>query len=170
MRRSHEGRDVAGEGVGGEGARGHDGERVFGNAQDFRPVETHLGHRRDGLGDAAGEKAAIHREGAASRHLHLVGHPHHERAHPTHLFLEQPRGLVEAVATQAVRADELGEVAGLVHGGAADRTHLVEVDRDAASRQLRRRLATREARSHDGDARAHEASIAPAPEVRPRRA
>ena len=133
-------------------------------------METHLGQGRDGLGDAPGEEAAVHGEGAASGHLHLVGHPHDERAHPAHLFLEKARGLVEAVAAQAVRAHELGKVAGLVHGGAAPGTHLVEVHGDAASRELPGRLAARETGPHDRHALAHRASIALATRPAARRA
>ena len=127
---------------------------------DLTPVDPHLGQALDGLRDAPGEEAAVHGEGAARGHLDLVRHPHHQRAQAPHLFLEQARGLVEAVAAQAVGADELGEVPGLVHGGRPHRAHLVQVDADPAARELPRGLASGEASAHDGHALAHLASIA----------
>ena len=84
-----------------------------------------------------------------------VGHPHHERAQAPHLLLEEARGLVEGVAAEAVRADELGEVAGLVDRRLPRRAHLEEVDADAPAGELPRGLAAGEAAPDDRDARSH---------------
>ncbi len=108
-----------------------------------------LGQRLDRLRHAAGEEAAVHREGAARGHPHRVGHPHDERAQPPHLLLEEAGGLVEGVAAEAVRADELGEVARPVHRRPSPRPHLVEVDPDPAAGELPRGLAAGEAAPDD---------------------
>ena len=55
------------------------------------------------------EDVAIHRQRRAGRHPRLVRRPHHERAEPPHLLLEQADRVVELVAAERVAADELGE-------------------------------------------------------------
>ena len=113
------------------------------------------GQAEDGLRHAPGKEAAVDREGAPRRHPNLVRHPHHERAETPHLFLEQARRLVDGVAAEAVRADELGEVAGLMHGCLAHGPHLEEIDGDPAARELPGGLAPGEAAADDGDAGGH---------------
>ena len=146
---------VMGEGVGGQGARGHDRDRVVGDAKDLLPVEVHLGQRLHRLGDPAREEAAIHRQRAPRRDLHLVGDPDDERVHPPHLLLQEAGRLIEGVAAQAVGAHELGEVGGLVDGRPAHRPHLVEVHAHAPAGQLPGRLAPGEPASDDGDPLRH---------------
>ena len=155
VRLPHEGGHVVGEGVRGQGAGRHDGEGVVGDPQDLAAVDLHPGQRLDRLRHAAGEEATVDGQGAARRHLHRVGHPHHERAQAPHLLLEEARGLVEGVATEAVRADELGEVAGLVDRRLPRRAHLEEVDLDTPPGELPRGLAAGEAAPDDRDARSH---------------
>jgi hypothetical protein len=94
----------------GERPGGHDGDRVVGDARHLLAMDARRAAPRR-LGDASREQAAVDGERAAGGHLHLVRDADDQRAHPPHLFLEQPGRLVEGVAAQAVRADELGEVA-----------------------------------------------------------
>jgi hypothetical protein len=122
-------------------------------ATSWRTSLTRL--RGDLVRHAAREEPAVDRERAARRHLHRVGRPHHQRAEPAHLLLEKPRGLVERIAAQAVRADELRKVARLVHRRLAHRTHLVQIDADAAAGELPRGLTAGEASPHDRHARSH---------------
>jgi hypothetical protein len=88
---------------------------------------------------------AIDRERSARRHPHLVGHPHHQRAEPTHFFFQEPDGVVEFVAAERVAADEFREVGRAVHLGGAHRPHLVDGHRNASRGRLPRGLAARQA-------------------------
>jgi hypothetical protein len=118
-------------------------------------MDPDLAERADLLRDALREERAIHGQGAARGHAHGVGDPDDERVHPAHLFLQQPRGLVERVAAQAVRAHQLGQVIGLMHRRRLDRPHLVEVHGDPPPRELPRRLGTGEPPTDDGYALNH---------------
>jgi hypothetical protein len=118
-------------------------------------VERDLGEGGHGFGDLLGEEPAVHGQGAARGHAHLVGHADDQRAHPPHLLLEEPGRLVERVAAQAVRAHELGQVARLVHGRLAHGPHLEEIDGHAAARELPGRLAPGQPTADDGDALRH---------------
>ena len=150
-----EGGHVLGERVRGERPGGHDRDRIIGDAEDLLPVDAEARKRLHHLGHAAREQAAVHRQGAARRHLHLVGDADDEGVHPPHLFLQQAGGLVESVAAEAVGADELGEVVGLVDGGPPDRPHLEEVDAQAAAGELPCRFTTGEAAPDDRYLRRH---------------
>ena len=82
-------------------------------------------------GHAFGELVAIDGQRRARGHAHAIGHAHHERAEPPHLFLQQADGVVELVAAKGIAADQLGEPVGLVDGGRRDGPHLVQHDRHA---------------------------------------
>ena len=138
-----------------QGSRGHDGHGHFGDARHFLAHDPYPRQAGDRLRDPPREQRAIDGQRAARGHAHLVGDADDERAHPPHLFLEEARRLVEGVAAQAVRADELREVARLVHGRGPHGPHLVEVDPDPAPRELPGRLAAREPAPDDGDAIGH---------------
>ena len=78
-------------------------------------------------GHSLGKPVAIHRERAARGHLVGVSRAHHQRAEPAHLLVEEAdRIVVAVVGAERVRAHELGEAAGLVDRGGAQRAHLVQ--------------------------------------------
>jgi hypothetical protein len=73
----------------------------------------------NGRFDAVREAVAVDRERASGRHLMRVGVLEDDRTERAHLAMQDPdrvgRGVV---GTERIRADELGEMAGLVRGGA----------------------------------------------------
>ena len=128
----------------GERAAGEDGHSA-GNRGDFF---THdLDHRMGGerVGQRAREFVAVHRERRAGRNASAIGGGDDQRAEPAHLFLEHADRGVHRIAAQRVRAHQFAEERGLMRLGHARRAHLEQPHAHAASRELPRRLAAREA-------------------------
>src|SRR5262245_64691250 len=73
--------------------------------------------RVNGLGDSLRETLTIDREGRTRGNTIRVGRLHDQRAKTPHLFLEQADGVVQFVAAERVRTDQLAEPIGLVHRG-----------------------------------------------------
>ena len=95
-------------------------------------------------GDGGGKAVTIDRERAARRQLVGVGGVQHQRAEPAHLGMEEADGAaVRVVGAERVRADELGELLGFVHGSRTHRAHLMQHHRHAAARDLPGGLGTR---------------------------
>ncbi len=119
-----------GERLGGEGAGGEDGEvgMAWFEVKDFFAVDGDVGVLLEAGGDARGEERAVDGEGVACGDGGRVGIGEQVAAGEAHLLLEQPGGGVLGLGLERVRADELGEVGGLVGLGGAVRAHLVEVD------------------------------------------
>ena len=74
-----------------------------------------------------------------------------QRAEAAHLFLEQSVCRRQLERLQRVRTDQLGHPVRAMHGGRANRSHLVQAHRHTASRELPGSLATGQAAAHDGD-------------------
>ena len=75
------------------------------------------GHSREGFdagGDAAGELDAVHGEGVAGGDGTGVGFGEQDGTRTAHLLLEQPGRGVFGFGLERVRADQFGEVGGLV--------------------------------------------------------
>ena len=97
-------------------------------------------------GDGGGKAVTIDRERAARRQLVGVGGVQHQRAEPAHLGVKEADGAaVGVVGAERVRADQLGELPGLVHGSRAHRAHLMQHHGHAAARDLPGGLGTRKA-------------------------
>ncbi len=121
-----------------------------GGCGDFLAVDLdqRLGFER--RGDRGGEAVAIDRKRAAGRQLVEIGGAHHQRAEPAHLGMQQADGAaLGVVGAERVRADQLGELSGLVRGGRALRPHFVQHHRHAAARKLPGGLGTGEAAADD---------------------
>ena len=101
----------------------------------------------------ASEKAvAVDRERAAGRHLMGVGAAHDNRAHRPHLAMQDADGVGRGVVgAERVRADELGEAAGVMGGRSAHGAHFVKHDGNAGLGRLPRRLRAGEAAADDVD-------------------
>ena len=152
VRLADEGGDLRRQRVRGEGSGGHDRDGILRQRDDLAAVDPDLGQRLHRLRHLACEEGAVDGERASRGHAHLVRDADDERAHAAHLFLEQPRRLIERVAAEAVRADELGQIARLVDRCGPDGPHLAQVDADTAARELPGRFAAREPPADDGDA------------------
>ena len=105
--------------------------------------------RLDRVGDGTGEQFPVDGERRAGRNAVRIGGAHDERAEPPHFFFEQAYRVIELVATQRIRADELRELIGLVHRSRAHRAHLVQRRAHAEGRSLPRGLATCETPADD---------------------
>ena len=75
--------------------------------------------RGDAVMHGLREDLAVDRERAAAGNARLIGAQQDERAEPAHLGLEQAVRVRGLGALEGVRADELGELVGLVRGGRA---------------------------------------------------
>ena len=106
--------------------------------------------RRDGLR----KSVAVDRERAAGRKLVAVAHRHDQRAGAPHLGVQQPDGVgLGIVGAKGVRADELGEILGLVRRRHRRRPHLVQHDRHAGFGELPGGLRAGEAAADDVNGR-----------------
>src|SRR5205814_3293840 len=97
------------------------------------------------FGDAARKPLAIDRERRAGRHARRVRGAQHDGTEAPHLLLQQTYRVIEFVASEGITADEFSQMIGLVHGGATDRTHLVEGDGNPSFGGLPSRFAARQA-------------------------
>ncbi len=94
-------------------------------------------------GDRGGKAVTIDRERAARRQLVGIGGVHHQRAEPAHLGMKEADGAaVRVIGAERVRADELGELPGFMHGSRAHRAHLMQHHGHAATRDLPGGLGT----------------------------
>ena len=92
------------------------------------------------------EALAVDCERAPGRQLVGVGRRHDQRGGAAHLLMQQSDGVgLPFVRAEGVRADELGEGAGLMRLGLLRGAHLVQHDRDAGLRELPGGLASRQA-------------------------
>ena len=111
-------------------------------------LDQRMGFERGG--DRGRKAIAIDRQRAAGRHLIGIGRPHHQRAEAAHFLVQQANGIVlRIIGAERVRAHQLGKPRGLVHGGHAQRAHLVEHHRHPARCDLPGRLAAAEAAADD---------------------
>ena len=79
-----------------------------------------------------------------------VGRTHDQRAKPAKLLMQEAYGIGSAViGSEGIGTDEFGERVGVMGGGRAQRAHLVNHRRNAAGRDLPRRLAAGEAAADD---------------------
>jgi hypothetical protein len=105
-------------------------------------------------GDRRGKSVAVHGQGAAGRHLMGVGRAHDQRAKPAHLLVQEPDGgLFVVVGAEGIGADQLCQPLGLVRIGRAQRTHLMQGNRQAALANLPGRLRARQPAADDMDRR-----------------
>ena len=101
---------------------------------------------------SARERLAVDGERAAGRQAVPVGGGDDEAAGGAHLPVQQADGvLLVVVGAEGVRADELGEAAGLVGEGADDGAHLVQDDGNAGLGDLPGGLGAGEAAADDVD-------------------
>ncbi len=101
-----------------------------------------------------GEAVAVDRQRAAGGQLVAVAGGHDERAGAPHLLVQQADGVAGGiVGAEAVGADQLGEVAGLVRLGLALGPHLVQDHGHAEARDLPRRLGPGQPAADDVDGR-----------------
>ena len=108
-------------------------------------IDERLVRKRRGNG--RGKAIAVDGERASRRQLVGIGRAHHQRAKPPHLGVQETdRARRGVVGAERIRANELGELPGLVHGGRAQRPHFVQHHRHAAARDLPGGLGTRQAR------------------------
>ena len=129
----------------GQGSGGDDDAVPIGRRQACdllaADVDQRMGGKRRGHGRR--EALAIDRQCASCRDLIDVGRAHDQRAEAAHFLMQEADGVVFlVVGAEGVRADELRERGGLVGRGRAQRTHLVEHDRDAARGDLPSRLGS----------------------------
>ena len=123
---------------GGDDQREH--RRVGRNPRDFL---AHDGDQRvavNRVGDRLREAVAIDRQRGARGDAMLVRGAHDQGSEPAHLLLQETDGVIELVAAEGVRADQLGEPIGLVHLGGSHRAHLVDDGRYARCCTLPRGL------------------------------
>ena len=98
----------------------------------------------DPRADLARERDAVDRQRRARGNPVRVRGREHERARAAQLLVQEPDRVLGRVGAQAVRADELRQLGGLVRGRALHRAHLEQAHPDAAPRELPGRLAARE--------------------------
>ena len=85
----------------------------------------------------AGKAIAVDGERTAGRQLVTVGRLHHQRAEAAHFGMQEADGAaLGIVGSERIGTDQLGELSGLVRGGAAGRSHFVQHHRHAAAREL----------------------------------
>lgn len=108
-------------------------------------------------GDAGGKAVAVDRQRGAGGHLVLVPLAQDQRAQCAHLLVDQADGVaLRIVGAEAVRADELGEVIGVVRGGVLTRAaHFGEADLVAGLGKLPGGLAPGEPAADDVDVVGH---------------
>ena len=76
----------------------------------------------------------------------------HQRSKPAHFGMQEADGAaVRVVGAERIRADELGELPGLVRGSRTHRPHLVQHHGHATARDLPGGLGTGEAAADDVD-------------------
>ena len=130
-----------GQGLGGEGAGGHDHLSLLRDVQHFLLHHSDVGVVFDLLRNRGGEGVAVHRQGAPRLHPVLVGAGHDERVTPAQLLLQQPHRVLQLVGAQGVGAHQLPEVGAVVGGGHFLGLHLVQAHGNAPVGQLPGRLA-----------------------------
>ncbi len=127
--------------------RGAVGKRVDPLADEFD-----IGMRLDRAGDALREAVAIHRQRRAGGHAVRVAFAQDQRTQRAHLGMQQPdRVLLGIVGAEAVRADQFGELVGLVRGGAFDAAHFAEAHLEAGLGELPGGFGSGEAAADDVD-------------------
>ena len=132
---------------GGDDERIH--RRVGRDPGDFFTPQGDQRMRGDRLGDGLGEAVAIDGERRARGHAARVRGAHDEGSEPPHLFFEQADRVIELVAAEGIRAHQLGEPVGPVHGRGTDRAHLVNRRGHAERGRLPRGLGTGESSAND---------------------
>ena len=133
--------DLCGQRVGGQGSTRDDSDSVV--LVDVGDFLAHYANQRlalDGVRYGHREIFAIDRQRVPGGNRGLRGDVHQQGTGAAHLFFQQPRRGVLAIGFQRVGANKFGEMGGLVRGSLPDRSHLVEVDGDAAARALPRGL------------------------------
>ncbi len=133
--------DGLGEARGGERTGRDDGRAALG--QRRRPLAHQLDQRMgfDRGSDAGRGSVPVHRQRGAGRHAMLVRLREDQRSHRPHLGMEQAdRVVLRIVRAEAVGADQLGKVAGVMGGRGLDAARFGEADRNARFGQLPRRL------------------------------
>jgi hypothetical protein len=106
---------------------------------------------REPARDLLPEFFSVHGQRAASGHAREVRDLHHQRARATHLFFDQPDGVREVGAAQAVGAHELGEEVVMLRRRATRWFLLHQRDVHAELGDLIRALGPGEARSDNDD-------------------
>jgi hypothetical protein len=155
---------------GGEGAGRHDHVVPVGGRQtrDLLAGERDQGMGFQGGSDGGREPVAVDRKRAAGRDLIGIGGAHHQGIELAHLLVQQPdRIVLGVIGAERIGANQLGQRRGLVRGRGAQRPHLVQHHRYAATDDLPGRLATREAAADDVNGcaglQAHGAKLGPCP-------
>ena len=150
-------RDPFGERGGGQRAGGDDNARPFGG-RGRDQLAAHCDQRlsRYRCGDRLRETVAIDRQRRAGGHPRGIGGGQDQRPQRAHLGVQQPDGvMLGIVRAEAVRADQLGELVGVVRVGAVNAAHLVKHDGNAGARQLPCGFAASKAAADDVDGIVH---------------
>jgi len=129
----------------GQRSGGDDDAVPIGGRQPCDLFAAHVDQRLFGKrrGHGRGKALAVDRQCASGRNLIDVGRAHDQRAETAHFLMQEPDGIVlVVVGAKRIRADQLGKRRGLVGRGGAQRTHLVQHDRDAARGDLPSRLGS----------------------------
>jgi hypothetical protein len=140
------------------------GQRPGGeDRRPFRQRVDPLAHERDvGMigerrGDAGGIAVAVDRQRRPGGNAMRVRLAHDQRPHRAHLLMEQADRIgLRIVRAEAVRADEFGEMVGLMRGGALARAaHLRQADAITRLGELPGGFRTGEAAADDMDIMGH---------------
>lgn len=151
---SGEALEVFDESGGGEGAGGEDGERVVAalvEVENLFPVDGDAGIGGDAGGYPGREFGSVDCKSVAGGDRGRGGVLEEEAVSAAHLLLEEPGGGVFGLGLEGVRADEFGEVGGLVGFGRAVGAHFVEVYGAAERGGLEGGLRSGEAAADDFD-------------------
>ena len=149
-------RDGLGEHRRGERA-GRDDRGAVGECIDAFANDRYVRVRFERSCNTGRETVAIHRERGARRHLVKIALAQDQRAQRAHFLVEQPDSVaVRIVRTEAVRADELGEIGGVVRrGGIGSAAHFGQAHFVPRLGQLPRRFRSGEAAADDMDIVVH---------------
>ncbi len=142
----------------GSGQRpGGDDRRMVGQGIDALAYDGDVGMLRDRPRNRGRERLAVDGERRPGGHAVRVARAQDQRTERAHLLVEQADGIVLGiVAAEAVRADHLGELVGLVRRRpVAAAAHLAQADARAGLGQLPCRLAPGEPAADDVDVEGH---------------
>ena len=95
-----------GQGIGGQGAGGHDRDAGQVQVGDFLPDDLNQGLLLQGLGDVGRKGLPVHRQGPARRHPGGRGRGHDQGTEPAHLLLEQAHGAFPGFGPERIAAHQ----------------------------------------------------------------